>query len=832
MIRSCDSCPYGGVKVQHRGPIDSDVVIVGDNPTPIELARKLAFTGPTNELLQKMLEQSGFTSSGVEPLYINALECFPRDKTTADKKGFNKAGEMKIIPGGKKKYAAALASCHNRLQDILRQHPRKLIITLGAGALHAVTGDKSLKINNERGGVIQNTLAEHGVFVIQHPTQLLKGGGALSQFKGDFVKAFEIYNGGKFVKYTEARYVTLDTPGKVRLLAKKLFKAGVVDVAADIEAGGFNFLEDEILELGVSLDGKLVYMVPGELIIPELFENSCRWTWHNGKFDIRFLWAIGCWAARVDEDTMLRSYALDSTKGRHGLEQVGWDHLGAPDYKDMLKPYLKNKQTSYREIPTDVRRRYAAIDVGLTYQLLAPLRKLMEKDPQICTAYTRILIPGSNYLARIEWNGFLTDREWVKRHKDEMETQLLEYQKEFQELALKSEGWNKEVNTNSPKQLQQYLYTHLQLAHPLQSTDRDTLETLPYHDCLEPLLKIRRLQKYLSTYVYPCWDNVDKEGRVHATYNIHGTKTGRLSSSGPNMQNIPRKQEVRGMFIAPEGRILVECDLSQAELRSLAQLSGDVELCRIFNSDELSLHDEVTKEIWPEYQTEGRNPVDDKELKMRGKAVNFGIVYGRQAPSFVAEFNITMQEASRWIARWLDRFPLARDYIKACRTAVDKGQTLQTIFGRKRKFGVITPERRGKLQNEASNFPHQSTASDITLLAGIRVEPILRLKYNAKIVNTVHDCIVIECDPVHKDAICKLVTGTMVAIPREWGLNRVPFESESEVGARWGHLKGYHDYTDETGAEDPAILADLLSMESTPGSGDLQHYHAPGPYCP
>lgn len=790
MKRPCEGCPYGGVKVQSRGPADSPLVILGDAPTPIELAKKTVFVGPANDLLQELLAHGGFTAAGIEPLYLTATECFPRDRVTGNKKIKDKNGVTSTQEGGKHKYTRAIRNCRNRVLDIIGEHPRRMVISLGAGALHSMTNNHGLKITQERGGIIDDGFSEKGTFVSVHPTFIMKGGGSLKQVKDDFKKAFDLYNDGLFQKYIEPRCITLQTTSQVRILAKLLAKQKLI--ASDIETGGFDFWKDEILECGFSYTGRVVYIVPGELLIPELFQSKGAYLWHNGKFDIKFLWAAGCADARVDHDTMLMSYALNEVKGLHGLEQVGWDWLGAPDYKDMLKPYLKNKDTSYREIPAEIRRKYASIDVGITFQLFKPMYEELCKDNALHTNYTRILIPGSNYLARVENNGFMTDRVWVKAHMDQMEAELKEHQKVFQEMAIKE--WGKEVNTNSPIQLKEYLYGHLKLAHPLQSTDRDTLETLPDHPCLAPLLRIRRLQKYLSTYVYPCWEKVDENGRIHASYNLHGTKTGRLSSNGPNMQNIPRLKDVRGMFIAAEGMIIIECDLSQAELRSLAQLSGDEELCRIYNSDTLSLHDEVTAEVFPDFVNPEVSDEDKKEMKMRGKAINFGIVYGRQAPSFVAEFEITMAEAQRWINKWLARFPKGRDFIMRCRTAVDRGETLRTVFGRKRRFGVITPERRQKLKNEASNFPHQSTASDITLLAGIYVESILRTVFNAKIVNTVHDCIVIEADPKYKDAICSLVTSTMVRIPKEWGMNKVPFESEAEFGERWGHLKKYHGF--------------------------------------
>ena len=799
---TCEACPYGGIKVGTRGPLDAPIVIVGDHPHPIDLAKRTPFNGPNNELLQKMLKEAGILDLGLEIMYINATECFARDKKTGvQKKVINNVTHK--MPGGKQKWASALKMCRGRLIETIAKHPRKMIIALGAGAIQSITGDFTLKINNVRGTIFQTDLAEYGVISIQHPTQLLKGGGSLMQYRGDFLRAFNAFKNISYEKFVQPEYEILTNKGQVLSFAEKLNAFEKSLIGADIETGGFDFWKNEILELGLTTDGKNITIIPGDLLIPELFHNKeHEWVWHNGKFDIKFFWQLGM-DARVDHDTMLMSYALDETSGKHGLEQVGWDWLGSPDYKDMLKPYLPNKKTSYREIPEHIRRKYAAIDVAVTFQLFEPMFEELMKHPKQFMNYTKVLIPASEYLARVEFNGFLVDRQWAIAHRDQMLKEMRYYESKFQAIAIEEVGHV--VNMNSPQQLKAYLYGHLKLAHPEQKTSRKILEALPYHAALEPLLKVRKLKKYLSTYVFPCLNKVDEHGRIHATYKLIGTVTGRLASSGPNMQNIPRLKAVRGMFKAPKGRILIECDLSQAELRSLAQLSGDPELCRIFNSDELSLHDEVTAEVFPAYTDPTVSEVEKKEMKMRGKAINFGIVYGRQAFSFVAEFGISLMEAQHWIEKWLARFPKARDFIRNCRGAVINGNVLQTVFGRKRRFGVITPERRRKMENEASNFPHQSTASDITLIAGTILEPTLRKKYGAKVVNTVHDCIVIECDPKDVNEIVPMVIAIMQKVPVDWGLTRVPFLAEGEVGERWGHMEEWHKWAKKLEAYEQSL---------------------------
>jgi DNA polymerase I len=228
---------------------------------------------------------------------------------------------------------------------------------------------------------------------------------------------------------------------------------------------------------------------------------------------------------------------------------------------------------------------------------------------------------------------------------------------------------------------------------------------------------------------------MEEDGRVHPTLMLHGTRTGRLAHKV--IANIPRDKRIRGMYQAAKGHVIIKCDEDQAELRALAALSGDPELCAIYRSNTRKLHREVSDDIW------GAGNWHEEQY-MRAKALNFGIIYGRQAESISTEFKIPAREAQGYINYWKQKFPVAWAFLEKCRKAVTRGQTLITPFGSKKRHGIVTGENLNALQNEACNFPFQNVASNIALYAAISIGPKLRER-GAYIILLVHDEILVEC---------------------------------------------------------------------------------------
>jgi len=679
---------------------------------------------------------------------------------------------------------------------------------MGNPAIRSLTGNYSLKITQIRGRIIPSPYAEIGILPVIHPAALMRGTGSYRQFRQDLEYALEIADGAGIREYTEPEYITVTNPRRAilhLLRQERRHDDGEILLSADIETDGFNFRSDAIIDIGISgRTGSPVYCFAPEhmsYLRSFLQSRTIQWAWHNGKFDIKFFRAQHGVRARVDDDTMLMSYALDETGGVHDLETVAADVLNAPDYKDMLKPYLPNKKTKYSAIPKPVLDKYMAIDVGNTARIRKIYRQRVKRDPALEKLYTKTLIPASELLAHVESNGFHVDQEWLGDVEGYLDEEIDKCRKKVIEHA----GVN--FNPNSPDQLKVILFKKLGLPNISKgSTDKQTLQKLHEnprtdHPILTSLLDYRKVAKAQSTYVRGMRRHIHPDGRIRATYLLHGTVTGRLSSRQPNLQNIPRDWIIRGIFNAAPGYVILEVDLSQAELRSLAAVSGDPDLVKVYREGG-SIHKELAVFLFGEewkrkYSMPKGTPEYSEayEQYTRCKNVNFGIVYGITARGLSDQIKDTVAVAQRYIDGWANRFPVAWDFIGKCRRTPRNRQILTTAFGRKKRVGLVTQGNIKDLMNEAANFPHQSIASDITLHSAIKVDPWLE-QHDARIVNLVHDSIIME---VPKDydtvvAIAEHVKGVMEEVPREWGITRVPFVADAEVGDRWGGCIELEDY--------------------------------------
>jgi DNA polymerase I len=289
--------------------------------------------------------------------------------------------------------------------------------------------------------------------------------------------------------------------------------------------------------------------------------------------------------------------------------------------------------------------------------------------------------------------------------------------------------------------------------------------------------------------------------RVHTSFLIHGTITGRLSSSGPNLQNILKLDLVRNHFRTKKGRILLSFDYSQAELRSLAVLSRDKKLIAAFNSGK-DFHASIAERLWPdifpylsEYLEDGKteNPVYS-EFRRKAKTINFGIVYGLTASGLAHRLGITKSEAQTIIDSWLITFDKANIFLQKCRNSPIQSRPLTTLFGRERRFYVITDANKRGQENEAGNFPHQSMCSDFTLESAIQINNLYKrgqLPGNAIQVNIVHDDNMFEIDDNPQDIkqLIQIVKPIMESIPRQHGITELPFKVDAKKGVIWSRMQ-------------------------------------------
>lgn len=782
---ACVGCIFKTRTCGSSGPVDSPFVIVGESPGRNEMLHGVPFVGESGDLLKGVLARLGYTDEYPAPYITNAVKCYPGTKKDQSS------------------LANACKACRANLMAEIRAHPREVILALGAGALWSLTGDFRAKITHVRGTVYPSGLARRGVVACVHPAFLLRGGGSISKFRSDVGLATDLVRHIKRPTYIPSREVVVRSASRISQLHRGL--VGRISrgtgtrqvVAADIETEGFRYLEHATMCLGVGWKAHVAYVIPEHLLkAPEtkafMEEPKFEFLWHNGKFDIQFLHKLGV-RARVDQDLMLLSYVLDENKGLHDLEQVSNDAVRAPNWKGMLDQYRSSPKASYREIPVPVLHKYLGKDVSATLQSFWVLKAKVDANPHLSKAYNKVLIPGSNFLAKVEYNGIKVDLDKIAANDRRLEAELDSLQKELNGITTLL--FSKTININSPVQVATLLYDDLELVtEGPKNTRKDTLEGLPKHDVVRIILAYRKASKARGTYVVNLLDrytgktgrtfkqgHIQRDGRVHATYLLHGTVTGRLASRKPNLQNIPRDANLRSQFCADIDNVLYEVDLNQAELRCLAELSGDEGLMAIYLDDEHpGLHHEVSVTLF--------GPNYTGEHKMRAKAVNFGIVYGRTGASLADEFDLSVDEGNRWVDGWFKRFPRAGEFIQACRNAPLQGLALFTPFGRMRRFGIVNRQNRNSVENEASNFLHQSIASDITLIANAKA--VDDSKYRGIPVNVVHDSGLheTEAEPENVRTQIALVKHYMEAEPKLWGLTKVPFKADAKVGTHWGEL--------------------------------------------
>lgn len=805
-MAGCDNCYYRTPKVGTRGPIDSPFVIIAESPGIEEVVEGKPLVGPSGVVIDETLIKMGFTPDDIQPLYTNVVQCLPQQKN-------------------QESITAACERCRPRMLAELTAHPRKVILSLGGPALQSLLNDYSIKITRERGKLFKSPLASVGIVAAVHPAFLLRGGGNYQQFERDVKYAINLMRDGINARKLPngCEYEVLQTKEEVQdFAALQVSLPPNSDIASDIETTGFNYQTDRILYCGFQYHPFKSVIVPGHLLVPGLFQPHLNWVWQNGKFDCRFLRFREFKDARVDDDLMLISYCQNERRGLHDLDQIASDWLGSPNHKHMVDHIYKTwvidpitglkRRGNLSDLPPALVEKYLALDLNDTYHGKVMLKPNIIKDKHSKKFYNNHLIPGSEYLLKLEMNGMLVDEEWVMEQFHRLAALCDQYEEEINVHSRQAGLGN--LNPRSWQQIKALLYTKLKLAPISWATDDDTLEKLPKHPVVKSLQGYRLNHKSKSTYVHPLMYGENRklidfdsqgnlkpkqnrtkketmvypDGRTHSSYLLHGTPTSRLACRDLNVQNIPRDPRLRGMFHARPGYMIIEVDYSQAELRSLAALSRCKDLMEIFITGK-DLHNEFTSYLFGEGWT--------REDKMAAKTVNFGIPYGREAPSIAADpdlnrgRNISVEEAQSWIDGWARRFPGAWDFIGECRLAPIRGQTIITCFGNKKRPGVVSREKLHSLQNESANFPHQSIASNLTIRAGIELIDPLRDDYDTHIINTVHDCMVAEV-PInmpHIVKVARIMMDKMEEIPTRYsGLNVIPFKAEAEIGYHWGNL--------------------------------------------
>jgi uracil-DNA glycosylase family 4 len=791
---NCAECPFKTLTICSKGPENADFVVIGESPGKQEGLAGIPFVGPSGKLIHGELAAAGVNPAAV--LFDNAFRCLPK-------------GDKQLV------LADACQACAGRLRTSMEAHPRTVILALGNAAVWSLTGWYDLKITKARGKPILVSLNSEGlpptvVVPAIHPAALFRGTGTLEDFRRDIQLAVAIYNAGGDVSSCApkgpANYFIIDTEDKLCRTWDYVKKNCIELVACDIETTGFNPRVDELLSLAIYLGGNKVGVLTPEVVYSTtgrafMASPEPRKLWHNGKFDVGFLRAHGVWT-RTDEDLMLANYALEERGGYHGLETIAGNLLHEPPYKEHVKKYIP-KGGNYGDIPRPILYEYNARDSRNTGDCFTIVRARISSDPNLHRLYYRTLLPASELLTKVEANGFWVDKKQLLSAHRSLKARTAKARQEFEEAVVGELGssWAG-VSPSSPKQVFRLLFDEMKLHEKGEdilkwrklgnkiSTDKEVLKRLQQVPIVVALQEIRKAEKLHSTYVVGCFNAIDPtDQRVHATYLLHGTTTGRLASRGPNLQNIPRDSLIRSIYAAPPGRILIEADYNQAELRVLAILSKAPWLLQVYREGR-KLHDEMSEFLFGKDYT--------KEDKMKAKTVNFGIPYGRGANSIASVFGVSRDTAQSWIDDWFKRVPEAQKFLVLLAHAAASGKTITTPFGNKRRFALIGKERKHEAENEARNFPMSAIASHCTLHAAIQSFDRL-YALGAWIVNLVHDSIIVECDntPMAIRATAEILKDSMEEQPKKWLNSPIDFPAEFKVSPNWG-MQGKVEYVLET----------------------------------
>ena len=577
---------------------------------------------------------------------------------------------------------------------------------------------------------------------------------------------------------------------------------GATLFAFDTETTSLDYMVAEVVgvsfavEAGAAAYVPLAHDYPGapdqlnreavlEALKPLLEDEQVAKVGQHLKYDANVLANHGITLRGIHDDTMLESYVLDAAGSRHDLDTLALKYLGQRTihFEDIAGKGAK--QLTFNQVPIEQAAPYAAEDAEVTLRLHQLLSEKLDQEPALATLYRDLEIPLVSVLSRIERNGALVCRDTLAAHSRELGERILALESQAHELA------GGPFNLGSPKQLGEILFNQLELPvlrktpKGAPSTAEDVLAELALDYPLPAvLMEYRGLSKLKSTYTDKLPEMIDpRTGRVHTSYHQAVTATGRLSSSDPNLQNIPIRTEegrrIRQAFIAAPGHQIVAADYSQIELRIMAHLSQDAGLLTAF-AEGLDVHSATAAEVFGV----GIDAVSGDQRR-KAKAINFGLIYGMSAFGLGKQLGIGRNEAQEYIDLYFARYPGVADYMARTRELAHEAGYVETLRGRRLYLPEINARNRQRQQaaeRTAINAPMQGTAADIIKMAMLAVDAwLMDSKINARLIMQVHDELVFEVESGAVEELSETVSQLMSGV----GVLDVPLLVEAGTGDNW-----------------------------------------------
>ena len=602
-------------------------------------------------------------------------------------------------------------------------------------------------------------------------------------------------------KINTKTYKTISKEKQLDELIKKLDEKSVI--AVDTETSSLNPQEADLVGISVCYEANEAFYIPvghkerTELkknivlkkLKPILEDPSIKKVGQNIKYDFIIFKNNGIELSSV-EDTMLLSYTLDAGNNRHNMDTLSELHLGHKtiSYKDLVG--TGKKQLNFADVDIKPATEYAAEDADITLRLYEVLSERVSEE-KLERVYEEFEKPMIKILSRLEMNGIKVDDAYLKKLSKKFEERLITIEKEIYKIS------GKKFNIGSPKQLGEIIYNDLKIAK-LKKTKKGSLATSAKiledlastgHKFPNLVLEWRQVSKLKSTYTDALQDHISKKTkRVHTSFLLAATNTGRLASSDPNLQNIPIKtsdgKEIRKAFVADKNNLLISADYNQIEMRILADMADVKELKKAFKNNQ-DIHSLTASQV---FDVPIAKVTDD--FRRKAKAINFGIIYGITQYGLAKQISVSNEEALSFINSYFKKFPEIKDYmnttIKTCR----KQGFVTNIFGRRIHLRGINDKNfsvRAFQERAAINAPIQGSAADIIRLAMIKIDKVLEEKKKAKMLLQIHDELIFECLKKDESEVKKIVKESMTSVSSsDHHMFSIPLEVSINSGNNWG----------------------------------------------
>lgn len=795
-VKSCNLCNYPCKRnIGSYIGKNAKVLFLFESPTYQADIENRITAGPVMQLFMQYLQNAGISVDDIAITYM--VHCYTGSAAKDKEKLTN-------IAVKKSEYT----NCKHYLDDVINQVKPELIIAVGPKPTKFILGDVRVTLDDVYDTIVQSPLYNIGVYsILNIYTLFIK-----PQYKPYGIKAFE------FIKNFLDKKERVLEPTNLKLADDKIkLNQALTEilrsdkVAVDIETNGTNFLKDDIMGIGFALDRETSYYIP--LKIYDSTEDKCKSFWdeitennikenlkkffsnnalkiaYNGQFDYKFIQKY-LDIDRVNNanfDVMLASHLLNENfKGMRTLKLLSVLYTDMGGYASILYSWLRqhkiDKKSMYKA-PLEILGKYCMLDTIATFKLYTKFDVQLERE-DLLHLFKTLTMPLQQTLMDVEYRGVQIDINHLNNI-EKQNNKILEDKL----TVIRGQIGEPNFNVNSTQQLAWLLFDKLKLK-PLRITDSGAPATdkavfnkyAKKNKVLQDILNFKKKRTENSTFVTGLRKELDSNNKVHTSYLLHGTDSGRLSSQKPNLQNISRDKNVKNLYIPEGDKVMIQCDLSQGEFNAWAACSQDAKMLNDIKNG-LDIHRTVASKVWnmkPEEVT--------KELRTYAKRVVFGLMYGISISGAAKLVGCSDAEAQRIQDIFFGMYPKAAAWLRNIPVVAKTQGYLRTVFGRKRRFSHLFNHPlqgiRNYAERVAKNFTFQSIVADITARNMINLKPYLD-SVGARIILTVHDSIIVQCDKDKAEEISKEMMKIVTQpVPNYHGI----IKCDIEVGTSWGHL--------------------------------------------